>query len=581
MTTVRIILATILSVVPILTMAQPVRNERIDFPPAAIGTTDEREVRIDNLTPNAVFVIIDSCDAPFRITTPTSELVAKNGELRIRCEFLPTRPGSFRDELLLEQRPPGMPMNERIRIRINGTGFRIERLDRVEYGDVMIGDSTRRMVFIRDEFLRDVRWSLTAAPGTPFSTPDATAPYRPDRDTIGFRFAFAPITTGRFLDTVGLIRTYIPTGEALDTIFVVLDGTGVKMQDSSTVFFRDLTPGMTVTSELALQLPTTTKTREFVYSLQPRVPSGVVSGELKDPKGPSRAPVIVSSFTAKPRSSRDLREQFVLYRTRTDGRLLDSTIITALVTMLPQPIVLGAAFRSDTLVHRIGDTVSFEILATSAQSIDQSIVLTDVVAECAINGTVIVPLTDDQVSLITRDDRTYVRIAPRAPVTVTASGDVLLRWSGVVVLGDAASSPLALEPVTARLDNGQLITLESNSAVLRVANVWTMPDGTPRLVNPRVSQLEMTVAPNPMDGEGTLTIDEVPAGGGRLEIVDTRGLVVSDLTQAVRSGRTEFRIATSGVADIVVQPGVYYARLSAQLSPSEPLASVVRAFVIR
>lgn len=581
MTTVRIILATILSVVPILTMAQPVRSERLDFPPAAIGTSDEREVRIDNLTPNAVFVIIDSCDAPFRVTTPTSELIAKNGELRIRCEFLPTRPGSFRDEILLEQRPPGMPMNERIRIRFNGTGFRIERLDRVEYGDVMIGDSTRRMVFIRDEFLRDVRWSLTAAPGTPFSTPDATAPYRPDRDTIGFRFAFAPITSGRFLDTVGLIRTYIPTGEALDTIFVVLDGTGVKMQDSSTVLFRDLTPGMTVTSDLALQLPTTTKTREFVYSLQPRVLSGVVSGELKDPKGPSRARVIVSSFTAKPRSSRDVREQFVLYRTRTDGRLLDSTIITALVTMLPQPIVLGAAFRSDTLVHRIGDTVSFEILATSAQSIDQSIVLTDVVAECAINGTVIVPLTDEQVSLITRDDRTYVRIAPRAPVTVTTSGDVLLRWSGVVVLGDAASSPLALEPVTARLDNGQLITLETNSAVLRVENVWTMPDGTPRLVNPRVSQLEMTVAPNPMDDEGTLTIDKVPAGGGRLEIVDTRGLVVSDLTQAVRSGRTEFRIATSGVADIVVQPGVYYARLSAQLSPSEPLASVVRAFVIR
>ena len=581
MTTLRIILATILSVVPILALAQPVRNERLDFPPRAIGTSDEREVRIDNLTPNAVFVIIDSCDAPFRVTTPMSELVAKNGELRIRCEFLPTRPGTFRDELLLEQRPPGMPMSERIRIRINGTGFRIERLDRVEYGDVLIGDSTRRLVLIRDEFLRDVRWSITAAPQSPFSTPDATAPYRPDRDTIGFRFAFAPTSTGRFLDTVGLIRTHIPTGEALDTIFVVLDGNAVTMQDSSTVLFRDLTPGMTVTSDLALQLPTATKTREFVYSLQPRVPSGVVSGELKDPKGPSRARVIVSSFTAKPRSSRDVREQFVLYRTRTDGRLLDSTIITALVTMLPQPIVLGAAFRSDTLVHRIGDTVSFEILATSAQSIDQSIVLTDVVAECAINGTVIVPLTDDQVSLITRDDRTYVRIAPRAPVTVTTSGDVLLRWSGVVVLGDAASSPLALEPVTARLDNGQLITLESNSAVLRVANVWTMPDGTPRLVNPRVSQLEMTVAPNPMDDEGTLTIDEVPAGGGRLEIVDTRGLVVSDLTQAVRSGRTEFRIATSGVADIVVQPGVYYARLSAQLSPSEPLASVVRAFVIR
>lgn len=581
MTTVRTILVAFLCVVPILVLAQPVRNERIDFPPTAIGTADEREVRIDNLPPNAEYVIVDSCSAPYRVTTPLNELVVKNGELRIRCEFLPTQPGSFRDELLLEQRPPGMPPNERIRIRINGSSFRIERLDRVEYGDVLIGDSTRRIVLIRDEFMRDVRWSITAAPRAPFSTQDATAPYRPDRDTAGFRFAFAPTTVGRFLDTVGLIRTYIPSGQVLDTILVVLDGTAVTMQDSSKVFIRDLTLGMTVTSDLDLQLPTSTKTREFVYSLQPRIASGSVSGILKSPTGASRTRDIVSSFTAKPRSSRDVREEFVLYRSRTDGRVLDSTIITALVTMLPQPIVLGASYRSDTLVHRIGDTVSFEIIATSPQTIDQPIILTDVVAECSINGTVIVPLVDDQVSVITRDDRTFVRIAATAPVTITSSGDVLLRWTGVVVLGDAAVSPLALEPVSARLERGQSIMLDPASAVLRVANVWTMPDGTPRLINPRMSQLEMTVAPNPMNDEGKLTIDKVPAGAGRLEIVDTRGLIVSDLTQAVRSGRTEFRIATTGVADIVVQPGVYYARLAAQLSPSEPLASVVRAFVIR
>lgn len=581
MTTVRTILLAFLCVVPILVLAQPVRNERLDFPPTAIGTADEREVRIDNLPPNAEYVIVDSCSDPYRVTTPVNELVVKNGELRIRCEFLPTQPGSFRDELLLEQRPPGMPPNERIRIRINGSSFRIERLDRVEYGDVLIGDSTRRIVLIRDEFMRDVRWSITAAPRAPFSTQDATAPYRPDRDTTGFRFAFAPTTVGRFLDTVGLIRTYIPSGQVLDTILVVLDGTAVKMQDSSKVFFRDLTLGMTVASDLDLQLPTSTKTREFVYSLQPRIASGSVSGILKSPTGASRTRDIVSSFTAKPRSSRDVREEFVLYRSRTDGRVLDSTIITALVTMLPQPIVLGASYRSDTLVHRIGDTVSFEIIATSPQTIDQPIILTDVVAECGINGTVIVPLIDDQVSVITRDDRTFVRIAATAPVTITSSGDILLRWTGVVVLGDAAVSPLALEPVSARLERGQSIMLDPASAVLRVANVWTMPDGTPRLVNPRMSQLEMTVAPNPMNDEGKLTIDKVPAGAGRLEIVDTRGLIVSDLTQAVRSGRTEFRIATTGVADIVVQPGVYYARLAAQLSPSEPLASVVRAFVIR
>ncbi len=577
----RYIIIAILTCLPLGVLAQPMRTERLDFPPTAIGTVDEREVRIDNLPQSAAYAVIDSCNVPFRVTTPVNELVVKNGELRLKCEFLPTAPGTFRDEIILDRIPIIPPNNERIRIRLNGTGFRIERIDRIEFGDVMIGDSTRKMVLIRDNFIRDVRWSITKAPDTPFSTPDATAPYQLDRDTIGFRFAFAPTLVGRIVDTVGLIRTFIPTGEALDTIRVILDGTGVRMKDSDQVVFNDLTPGMTVTSDLVVQLPTSPRLREFRYTLRPMITSGVVTGTITDPLGASRTRSITTSFTARPRSSRSVSEQFVLTRLTLDGTKLDSTTITAIVNMRPQPIQLQASFTADTLVHRIGDTVRFQIIATSETPLDGPITFIELSTESAINGTVIVPLVNDQMSVITRDDRTFVRVTSREPVTISASGDVVLEWLGVVVLGDAAFSPLALEPVEATLADGKRITLESQSSVLRVSNVWTMPDGTARLINPRASQLEVTVAPNPILTSGTITVDSVPAGKGRLEIVDARGIVVADLTQDIRSGRTEFTIATSGSVDVSLQPGVYYARLSAQLSTSEILSSVVRAFVVR
>ena len=577
----RYIILAILTCLPLGVLAQPMRTERLDFPPRAIGTADEREVRIGNLPPNASYMILDSCNAPFRVTTSVKDLVVKNGELRLKCEFLPTDPGTFRDEIILDRNPTAPPSNERIRIRLNGTGFRIERIDRVAFGDVMIGDSTRKIVLIRDNFIRDIRWRIAKTPKAPFSTPDTAAPFQPDRDTIGFRFAFAPTLVGRIIDTVGLIRTFIPTGEALDTIRVILDGTGVRMKDSDQVVFNDLTPGMTVTSDLVLQLPTAPRTREFRYTLRPTSTSGVVAGTITDPLGASRSRSITTSFTARPRSSRSVREQFVLTRLKLDGSSLDSTTITAIVNMRPQPIQLRASFTADTLVHRIGDTVRFQVIATSETPLDGPIIFNELSTECAINGTVIVPLLNDQISVITRDDQTFVRVTSLEPVTISASGDVVLEWLGVVVLGDAAFSPLTLEPVEATLADGKRITLESQSSVLRVSNVWTMPDGTARLINPRASQLEMTIAPNPILTSGTVTVDSVPAGKGRLEIVDARGIVVADLTQDVRAGRTVFTVATSGLVDVTLQPGIYYARLSAQLSTSETLSSVVRAFVVR
>ena len=580
MTTYRRILITLLSIVPVVLMAQPIKTVRLDFPPSAIGSADEREVRVDNLPLGSTYVVTDTCDAPFRVITPVNELAARNGELRVRFEFVPTVPGTYRDEIFLEQRPQTMPPGERIRIRLSGTGFRIERVDRVEFADVLIGDSTRKVVLIRDNFLRDVRWSLTRLPLAPFGTPNALDPLRLDRDTIGYRFTYVPTTIGRSRDTIGLIRTYIPTNVALDTIVVVLDGNAVRMKDSTEILFADLSPGMTVTSDLSLPLPATPRTRSFTYKLRAPTAVNVVTGNITDPLSASGTSVVRTSFTAAPQSTRDVREQFVLLRSGTNGLLIDSTIITARVTMKPQPVELRASYRSDTLVHRIGDTVTFEIIATSERSLVEPITLTNLIAECEINSTVIVPLVNDDVQEVTRDDRAYVRITAPEPVTVTQDSSVVLRWRGVVVLGNAVTSPLNLGLVTASLPSGQRITLSATPSVLRVSNVWIQQDGTPRLINSRAAQLTIAIAPNPVPATGTITIDSLPAGIGRLDIVDARGVVVIDLTQQLRVGRREFSVGTSAGVDATLLPGLYYARLSAQLLPQQSISSVVRAFVL-
>lgn len=581
MTTYRRILITLLSILPMVLMAQPTKTVRLDFPPSAIGSVDEREVRIGNLPPNASYMILDSCNAPFRVTTSVKDLVVKNGELRLKCEFLPTAPGTFLDEIILDRNPSAPPSNERIRIRLSGTGFRIERVDRVEFADVLIGDSTRKVVLIRDGFLRDVRWSLTRLPLSPFGTPDALDPYRPGRDTIGFRFTYVPTAIGRSRDTIGLIRTYMPTNVALDTIVVILDGNAVRMKDGAEILFADLSPGMTVTSDLSLPLPATPRTRSFTYQLRARTAATVVTGKITDPLSASRTSIVRTSFTAAPQSTGDVREQFVLLRSGTNGLLIDSTIITARVTMKPQPVELRASYRSDTLVHRIGDTITFEIIATSERSFVEPITLTNLIAECEINSTVIVPLVNDDVQEVIRDDRAYVRITAAEPVTITQDSSVVLRWRGVVVLGNAVTSPLNLRLVTASLPSGQRITLSATPSVLRVSNVWIQQDGTPRLINPRAAQLTLAIAPNPITATGTITIDSLPAGTGRLDIVDARGIVVMDLTQQLRTGRREFSVSTSGGVDAALLPGLYYARLTAQLLPQQSISSVVRPFVLR
>jgi hypothetical protein len=373
----------------------------------------------------------------------------------------------------------------------------------------------------------------------------------------------------------------MPTNVALDTIVVILDGNAVRMKDGAEILFADLSPGMTVTSDLSLPLPATPRTRSFTYQLRARTAANVVTGKITDPLSASRTSIVRTSFTAAPQSTRDVREQFVLLRSGTNGLLIDSTIITARVTMKPQPVELRASFTSDTLVHRIGDTVTFEIIATSERSLVEPITLTNLIAECEINSTVIVPLVNDDVQEVTRDDRAYVRITAAEPVTLTQDSSVVLRWNGVVVLGNAGTSPLNLGLVTASLPSGQRITLSATPSVLRVSNVWIQQDGTPRLINPRAAQLTLDIAPNPITATGTITIDSLPAGTGRLDIVDARGIVVMDLTQQLRTGRREFSVSTSGGVDAALLPGLYYARLTAQLLPQQSISSVVRPFVLR
>ena len=64
-------------------------------------------------------------------------------------------------------------------------------------------------------------------------------------------------------------------------------------------------------------------------------------------------------------------------------------------------------------------------------------------------------------------------------------------------------------------------------------------------------------------------------------VIDALGQIRVDLTSALRAGSREFSISSSGLADIVLAPGSYYAQLLVEGAAGGTINSVVRLFVVQ
>ncbi len=574
-------------VLPAILEAQTgrLRTENMFFPPTPVGLKKDLEVRIDGLQGTGKFIVRDTCDAPYMLKTRLQDLDIDRGSVRIRVEFHPTAEGTFPDELVLEREPALQPTNDVIRIRLNGTGFALTRDERLEFGDVMTGDSTRRLVLVRTEFAQNFSWKVEGSLDRPFTLVNPNAPIPVNGgDTLGFIFSFAPTSAGTFTDSLRIIRRLDqPGNKPLDTIMVYVRGSGVRMPGEATSTFTGIMVGMTRRDTVEVDLPAPVRNAAFSYTVTSNDAASPCTARIITPTGASKAQRIAVEITCSPTTYGSGRYGFTLVRLG-GVRPLDSTAIVVNVSMIPRPVRLTLGFTSDTLRARIGDTVDLDVVATTTDPIDEPIALRSYTFGIGYNPTVVVPALGADQTREVEDDRATLRCANaelNGSLVIDETGRALTTVRAAVVLGDADHSPLALGSAQIVRMDGRTQLVEVRPSVLIVENVWRYQDGTPRYVNPMAGGLVANVDPNPVVGSSTLTVDNVPQQSGRLVVVDALGQVRADLTNALRSGTRTFSIASSGTADVVVPTGTYYARLLVEGSTGTVIHSIVRVFVVQ
>lgn len=579
------ILLLILATIPALLEAQPGRiiNESMNFPPMPIGTRKELEVRVEGLNGSGAFRVVDTCSTPFTMITKPQDLTIKNGEVRIRVEFAPTDPKDFRDEITLERFPAVPAPNDQIRLRLFGTAFRLVRDEKIEFGNVLTGDSNRRVVLIRKELAEESRWDVLDTLNEPFQLINR-APVLIGGDTLAFVFSFQPTAVGRFVDSIGLVRINRPTGKPLDTIFVYFQGNGVRMPAEKATLFSNMMVGQVRKDTIVVELGAQVYSQEFRYTIQPKETQSTVTAALLLQKNPTKENKILVEVTCAPTQYGDGRFGFVLHRSIAGQDALDSTNIVANVTMVPRPVTLSMGFVADTFYHRIGDTATFDVVVTTNDPIDVPLALESFVCDVTYNPTMFVPLLQGGQQRIVIDDRSILKVGKtglNGSILIGSSGQVIGQVRGVVVLGDADRTPLTITEASVAIENDGNNRVEPRSTLVLVTNVWRYQDGRPRYVNPMQGTLVADVDPNPVVTQSTLRVANVPVQTGRLDVIDALGQIRVDLTSQLRAGVREFSISSGGAADIALPAGSYYARLVVEGASGNTINSVVRLFVVQ
>jgi hypothetical protein len=562
----------------------PVLTEVINFAPIPVGARRELRLRIERLPAGGTYQVMRAPLQPFAITSDQSDLTVRGNEIEIRVEYVPVAEGDHRDEIVLQRTPStGQGSVDDIRIRLFGTAFRIVRTDEVVFGDVMTGDTAKQGVLYRANRNDDFSFAFLGAFQEPFTMLTAQGPVRRGFDTLALVIAFSPSIPGNVADTVGLIRRD-RQGRELDTAFIYVSGIGREMPKEVVVDLRDLNAGDYASRTVRVDLPTKVYTTEFSYSIESRGAASYTSASITSPSTPSRSQNVIVNVIAAPPSKVDESSVYMLLRKHNNGLVIDSTRIVLDVAAKPRPTAWTASFGSEPVNVRIGDTVELVLRARTTDPVDEATQLQSLSFVMAYNPTILVPLLQPNQQLSVRENKQVLTTTIDAfiqPCFLRSDGDTITTLRAVIALGDTESTLLEVSDVQCTDVAGKPVAMASSSSQLVITNAWRYRDGRTRLVNPLQELLVVDVDPNPIVVASTLRIRNLPRQTASLVIVDARGGIRANLSQDLQNGKRDFTIAASAGADIVLEPGTYYARCAVESVIGGTLNSVVRLFIIQ
>ena len=460
----------------------------------------------------------------------------------------------------------------------------VQRVDRtvLRFDPVMTGDSvdTAQTISVPPE--PGPGFEIVHQPRPPY-TLFYRHPSQPGEDTAVVRVAFEPKTRRRAVDSVVLVY-YNDQGQRRDTVIFALRGAGAELPPERQVTFNNAAVGRIAVQDLNIGLPATPVNNSFRYRLDQLTP-GPVTGRIQTPIGASNADEVRLRFTCNPTVYADTMQTFRLYRTAEDDPTIanpwDSTLINVRTIMAPRPVDLTLCFEQDTMRQRIGDTITTVITLKADGPIDRPIEIEQLDARFTFNPTLFVPIIGPNQGHIVSGDSSLVSISLGSPLTITGPVTVIDTVRGVVTLGDFDRTTLAFTQAEVEYNGAQPVEITTRDGLLIITNVWRCRDGQARYVNTLRGPLVLDVDPNPVTTNATMRVANVPAQQGVLIVVDAAGQTVANLTDDLRSGTTEWSIASGGGSPLALTPGTYYARLRVDGANGQTIYSVVRLFVVQ
>ncbi|MDZ4745836.1 MAG: T9SS type A sorting domain-containing protein [bacterium] len=579
----------------------PKRTMHVDFQSVLVGDSTRRIVRVPSeFIATSQWTIIHP-DPPYTVINkaPTSEPD-------------PDVPGKFVYAFVLQFEPlvtglkKGSVTFIRLRadnttrildtlvVEMTGTGEEFTRRADIQFGRMMTGDSSVKEAAIQLPDIGKTFYKIAYQP-------PATSPFQYIENYVRngklvVRASFAPYIVPQLSDNDVVVLYRVRDGGQfqfpLDSVVVSLYGTSGPMQRDTEVVFQNQFIGELDSVDIDLGIPVPYKLRSFSYDVVSSVStSSRVWAIVIDPNVESPDTVRVRVYS-KPDSLGKFSDVLYLRRLFESTEVIDTTTVAVRTEVRPRSINLRTSIarqtsktneqpvfdESSVMSARIGDTIVVAILAQTSDPIDLALQFNTLRCSLAYNPTVLVPVVNaGEQTVVLDDDALFVfgdaSVTANAPLD--RDGYVLARASFVAVMGDADNSMLALSGVTLEPRDLLVNDVGLDSATVQLTNVWNYQDGRSRFINSLQKNLQLDISPNPLTPDSKITWLNVTAGDGKLQIVNSQGVVVADLTNQLRAPNANQISFPSGLPT-----GIYYVRLTALADNSAVISSVVRLVIV-
>jgi len=227
----------------------------VGFAPTPVFQAAVKQVMVRGLQPGAsAFAVDEAPSAPFRLVNGNG-ITITNGEARLEVSFQSQRAGKYTDTIILRRRPALPQNNDEVKIVLTAEAFVPVRRSTINFGRIATGDTSRRIVAVRDDIAREFQWTVSDRVTAPFyvvnRVPAAIA------DTFGFMLHFRPIVGGEYVDSAVFVRYDADDAQRtnpMDTLVTRLIGVAVDLDKSLRADFGSLLTGDVHTIRLGAEL---------------------------------------------------------------------------------------------------------------------------------------------------------------------------------------------------------------------------------------------------------------------------------------------------------------------------------------